>query len=417
MIWVRCKVQLHRLWRSRRASVVTYFAVALPVLIGAVGMSVDVADWHVNRRVAQSTADASAVAGALELVRSGSSGVDTAATIGAEKNGYGGTSGESLTINYPPASGSYAGDGDAVEVIYSRTVRTLFSRLFFKDSTVIKARAVARARIDDTCVWSLDPTVTSALKFSGGGTASYDCGIMANSSDPSAITQTGGGCVTATNVRVVGGYSGSCIQPTPLTGIKPVEDPFATLEFPSYSGCDYTNNFTANSGETLVLQPGVYCGNISAVSTGQIQFEPGNYILDNVSMNFGGQSVVTGLGGTTFFMTQPTSGSATIGVQAGATVNLTAPTTGPYAGILFYEDRNAPKSITNSLTGGATMNLDGIIYMPDQNLKFSGGSATDNSSSILIADTIEFTGQSYLGNFDGSAAKANPGLIRVSLVE
>jgi hypothetical protein len=166
-----------------------------------------------------------------------------------------------------------------------------------------------------------------------------------------------------------------------------------------------------------VLSPGVYCGKISAVSNGRIEFEPGLYILDNAGMSFGGQSTVIGLGGTTFYLTANSGSSANISIQAGVNVQLKAPTTGPFAGILFYQDRNSTANISHSLTGGASMDLDGVLYFPNQTLKFSGGSATDNSSSILIANIIEFTGQSYLGDFDGSAAAANPGLVRVALVE
>ncbi len=53
-------------------------------------------------------------------------------------------------------------------------------------------------------------------RASSGGVMVY-CGIMANSTDSSAITQNGASCTNASSVMSVGGASGSCINPPPQT--------------------------------------------------------------------------------------------------------------------------------------------------------------------------------------------------------
>jgi hypothetical protein len=87
------------------------------------------------------------------------------------------------------------------------------------------------------------------------------------------------------------------------------------------------------------------------------------------------------------------------------------------AGILIYHDRNSPTNVTHSLTGGGDMNLEGIIYFPVQDVKFTGGSSLDASATMLIADEVEIAGNTTLGNFEGSALEANKLLIKASLAE
>ena len=57
--------------RDRRGAVLIYTALAAPVFIGTVGLSVDVAGWQAQKRQLQTIADAAALGGALERLRSG----------------------------------------------------------------------------------------------------------------------------------------------------------------------------------------------------------------------------------------------------------------------------------------------------------------------------------------------------------
>jgi hypothetical protein len=86
-------------------------------------------------------------------------------------------------------------------------------------------------------------------------------------------------------------------------------------------------------------------------------------------------------------------------------------------GVLFYQDRNSPDNITHNISGGATMSLEGIIYFPNQNLQFSGGTEIDPVTTVIVADTIDFVGNTNIGDFDGSGILADPNLIEVRLVE
>ena len=86
-------------------------------------------------------------------------------------------------------------------------------------------------------------------------------------------------------------------------------------------------------------------------------------------------------------------------------------------GVLFYQDRNSPSNINHNFTGQASVSLEGILYFPNQDLTFAGGSATDPVPAIIVANTVDFTGDTNTGNFDGSVVIENPFLIKASLVE
>ena len=152
-----------------------------------VGLSVDVAGWQAQKRQLQSVADAAALGGALERIRSGTSAsVEPAALIDATTNGYV-ASLDTIVVNIPPLSGIRQGNGDSVEVIVRRETPTLFSHLFMPNTAFVSARAVAVGDINDTCIWALNETAQSAIKISGAAVVDLDCGIFDNSNDPDAF--------------------------------------------------------------------------------------------------------------------------------------------------------------------------------------------------------------------------------------
>jgi hypothetical protein len=119
-----------------------------------------------------------------------------------------------------------------------------------------------------------------------------------------------------------------------------------------------------------------------------------------------------------FYFTENGGVNDGLDIQGGATVTLSAPTTGPLPGILLYQDRNTGGNITHKFTGGSTMQLDGLIYAPSTNVEFAGGTSADSSSVMIIADTVEFKGgDTFLGDFDTSSILSNPLLIRPQLLE
>ena len=79
--------------------------------------------------------------------------------------------------------------------------------------------------------------------------------------------------------------------------------------------------------------------------------------------------------------------------------------------ILFFEDRTVSwsgSSGNNTINGGSTLTLQGTLYFPTTNLTFAGTSSPTGTYTILIADTIKFTGATTLNNDFGSLADGSP---------
>ena len=187
---------------------------------------------------------------------------------------------------------------------------------------------------------------------------------------------------------------------------------------PDYGPCQDPNNYTVSNGQTLTLSsmPGgkVYCGKIR-VTGGTLIFEPGLYILDGVPLTFSGGTVVGA--DVTFYLTENSTNSDDISIQAQSSVSLSAPDDGPLPNVLFFQDPDAPDTISHSFTGGATMDLVGIMYFPNQHVTFAGGSSSSLDQTILIADTLKFTGSSSFGGADSDDDDDGPLLTKITLVE
>lgn len=407
---------LLRFCRESSGGVMVYFGLMLPVLLGVTGLSVDVGLWYANKRVVQSAADAAALGGALEVKRMGDlTTLTSAATEYATENGYN-SSGDVLTINSPPQSGPYAGVANAVEAIVDRPVPSFLSAILYDGQTTVTGRAVATAGTADACIWALNPSASGAISVSGSAQVNMDCGILANSIDPSAITQNGASCINATSVVSVGGASGGCINPTPETA-NYVIDPMSYVSAPAWGGCDYNNQIKANNNQTINLVPGVYCNKITAQSGGTINFNPGLYVLNGAALTIHGDVHGTDV---QFYLTENTGQNDNITINAGSTVDLSAPSDNGAelpAGVLFYQDRNSTAGINHIFNGQTSMILNGIVYLPNADVQFAGGGAADPTSTAIIADTVTFTGNSEFGNHDISPVAANPQLVTVTLVE
>lgn len=408
---------LRNLRRNRLGGIFIYTAVAAPVIFGFAGMSIDIGVWYANKRLTQAAADSAAIAGALEVLRSDSNSmqINNAVLQDLSDSGYSTGKGDTINVYYPPIAGPNAGATDSVEVIVARPTASLLSGIIFANGANVTSRAVAMADINDTCIWSLNPSASGAVSVAGGAQVNLGCGVLVNSNSPSALSQGGSSCLNATEVKVVGDVSGgSCMSTPPLTNVTPVVDPLASLQAPAYGPCDYNN--IQISGGNQTLYPGVYCGKLRILTSGTVTFSPGLYVLDAAELVIAAQSTVVGTD-VSFYLT-PNSGTGdAITINAGASVSLSAPPDGPLPGILFYEDRNTVSGIVHKLNGGGNMNLEGIIYFPTQDVQFSGGTSLNSSTSLIIANTVTFTGSTNIGGFENTPNLKNPLLISATLVE
>lgn len=401
-----------RLARSDDGATTIYIALTLMVFVGSAGLAVDVASWYRMKRMMQTAVDAAAYAGALDLARQGLAATPDVSSILAAANDAAGRNGTtvSVTINHPPASGPHAGDLQSVEVVVSEPAPMFFAGAFLTTPPRVSARAVAKAVVADACVYALNPVEEGALTITGATTVDLTCGVVVNSADDdAALDQDGSSCLSATAITIAGGYEGSCITPEPEVFSPQYGDPLLALEAPAAGGCDHTDakatggnpnkDFDGDGDGVNEFSPGVYCGGID-LAGGVVVFAPGLYVVDGGEFRVTGSATVSNTenaaGGVTFYLTGSGSDYATVRIASGADVTLTPTRVGTYADVLFFQDPAAPAGNTNKFTGGASMDLEGALYFPSAALEFAGGSSTAGSTLLLVADTLTFSGNTYL---------------------
>ncbi len=382
--------------RNRRAGqTLMLFAVLFVVFAGVLGLVFDGARLMFERRRAQAAADAGAIGGVQELRRGhkdDQSDVTPAALYDAGLHGF---ASSDVTVYYPPTSGEHQNDDNYVEVVVDKSVPTTFMRMFGPEASSVKARSVAGLKpTGDPCIIVLDPDDSDSFKHNGTPTLTADCGIMVNSNNSSyAMRQNGSGSITSTWVGVTGGFTGSNITPTPHSGVPPMVDPLASLAPPDYSSMSNGNKVTLRvDGENVDFYFPGYYNNTIQITGGKVVFLPGTYVLNKGIKATGGDLWGSGV----FFYNINTSGNFHVEIGGNATARLSAPTSGPYKGMLFFVNRNSPdKSPGNKLArGDENSYFSGAIYMPSQHLDFAGNPQNNVHWTVVVSNTLNISGTS-----------------------
>ena len=215
---------------------------------------------------------------------------------------------------------------------------------------------------------------------------------MANSSAKLATNcvYSVGGAIASSNL-VLGGCS------APKENQPVVVDPYAGVAEPSINVPCEANTSLSVLTPAYAQPNGVMamriCGGLDIKK--QVTFKPGLYIIDGGDLTLNGNGTATDAGltvqGATFFLT----GTSTLKLTGNGSLNLQAPTTGPYAGILIFGSR-AQTGLTYAISGNTGSTTQGAIYAPTSAISFSGNSNTTNGCTQIIGLTVQFTGNSTL---------------------
>lgn len=391
-------------------------ALALPLVVGGAGLSVETTYWYYKNLQLQSASDSAAFAAGIEK-RAGSNdaGVRGAATLSAEENGFDPAKGV-ITVHLPPVSGGFAGQSEAVEVVLTTTVERFFSQVFDSRPITLTGRAVSRfTRAQDACVLALNRTAPSAANFAGNADVTFNgCSVMANSTAADAVNVQGAARLTADCLISVGGVqtnSGVRLTqcPTALTEVPPVADPFADVPAPLQppGAC---KRAPSNPKARYSLSPGRYCTGLDIKGDGVL--EPGVYYLDG-DLNVSSNATLRGSGVTIYL-----HGAAKVTINGTASLDLQAPTSGPYAGILMFADRENRTGNTSRFNGTAASRLTGAIYMPTQAIEYLGNFSGINGCTQVVGDTVKWSGSASVAvDCESLGLRTIPAYSIVRLVE
>lgn len=406
---------LRRFVLDRRGATAILVGISLPVLVGAAGLGGEAAFWGLRQRALQQITDAAAFGGAVEHSAGGNYGAITNTVGGSlSTNGFRADLG-SYEVELPPNSGPYAGK-TAVRVSTEEHWPRFFTALFFEGTVPLRANATALIEEGlHACMLALHHTASAAVNITGSTTVTLNgCSVMSNSSANNALSIGGSGTLTTSCAGAHGGVVASggmtltdCSQAR--AGLRRMQDPYANVPEPGVSGpCVNPTTFAGPSGAVHSASPGRYCGGMNILRT--VNFAPGLYIIDGGTLSATSTAVLNGTG-VTFFLTN----GARLDINGQARLNLSAPTTGTYAGLLFFADRSGA-SLNHQLNGTSDSILTGAVYLPNDNLAFSGTNNSATGCTQIIARTLNLTGNSGIGvNCAGTGVQdmSMPGGVRL----
>lgn len=399
-------------------------ALSLGVLIGALGLAIDMGFYQFQKRQMQNAVDAAALAGA-QAFPAGAAYVTPAATQAINTMLLGSASGAVVTVNNPPTCTTSApcnlpvadpniGQPNFVEVVMNMNQGTAFSKIFGVNSVPLTVRAEAEA--NQNCIYTLGQSGTDIAI--GLAIVTTDCGVVGESSGGSDMTCTIG-VLTAPSIELHGGISSLICSARGARTNLPMQVPYdpmfylqssepavtpcgASLGGNVWAGAAGPGVLTINAANSpATLESGVYCGGINLGIGANVTFgnpaspgSPTTIVTTGATNGFtiGPTTTVNTLsGGVTFYNnTGPinfTFASATAGH-----ITLNASTSGPLKGVLFFQP---PTNTVGSLVVGSfnvNTTLNGGYYMPGAQLTYIFDFVSDNANAYapIVVNSLNF---------------------------
>lgn len=405
--------------RSERGQAIVLIVVALIGLLAITGLVVDGGMAYADRRQAQNAADSAALAAVRAKIRGeNASGAGLEAAL---QNGYNNDGTDStVEIHNPPISGPYRGNKEYFQVIITSRVNTFFAAVVNVQQMTNRVEAVARAKPSQIgeimygySVISLAPKSDcyynksfwlheqATLRLEGGG-------LFVNSKDSRcAFVQQGNGSLVMMDSSPVNIVGGASIQKLdlikrlnytayanrgfkdwdrgrpfiPSTGASPLPYP-PPFVLPS-PGCGTQMAEVSRNGNSMSpgnweedfppdgvteLQSGIYCIN------GDVRVESGHTLIGNNVVLY----VEHG----------------SVNFSGGATIQLSAPTTGPFKGLLLYLPMKNNKRVV--LNGNSKSMISGTILAPASLIRITGMESDYGFRSQIIGYRVELDGQSVV---------------------
>lgn len=400
--------------------------VCMGVLMGFAALSLDIGQVLHTKSQLQTLADSMAVAGALEVQQCGSTSnctvMQNAVKAAMAENGHAsgsyafgtqcsGTAGTgiTLTLNNGPCylgpSDPNSGNASFVEAVVSKPQDLPFAAFIGVRQFNLVARAEAGSVNDSNCIYvSANNTSTSAgtaFTANSGAHITSSCGIVDDSGANAALMANSGAHISAPSIDVHGtttSNNGSHFDNAqPSDNSLAVPDPLSGLPEPSGGSC--TNLIWPNGKKTLVINQGTYCG-INVNSSNTLTLNPGTYVFTgNVAVDSGAS--LAGSGVTLYF----SSGSML--ANSGSTVNIIAPTSGTYAGIVLFQSKTDSAGMV--LDSGSKSAWQGAIYLPDASLEINSGGNTAAYTIVDVESLIVDSGAKFdVGNDYSSLGGHSP---------
>ena len=413
------------LTNHRRGSVSILMAFVLTALIGAAALGVEASLWFMMRHTLQNAADSAVLAASMN----GRSNYDIEAKAVVALYGIAdGTNGVTVTPSNTAACPN--GGRNCYSVTITQSVPMLLAQVVgYMGNVVVNGRnGVALAatsvasRANEYCVLALASSGAQGIRTNGSPFANLaGCNVMSN---------TGATCNGHNLNADIGDSHGVNIGCGTLqnSNTPVVTDPYLQLaqRIPT-NGCTVYPQKPLKRGPQLPvsnLWSGTYlqvgtqtvCGDLQL--TGNVTLiGPGSILLVivNGQLDLNGFTLQTAPGtALTIVFTGSNSGGYTHAPTGSGTLDITPPTTGPWAGVALYQDPSLTSGVDISAAGNSpTWNITGLVYLPHASVTLSGAvnkSSNGKSCFVLVVDNLLINGTGSILSHGGceSAGLAMP---------
>lgn len=369
---------------DERGAVVYIFALMLPALLGGLTAATEYSRIVARRAQMQRAADSAAMTAARELTLSNTDDrvaeVAKAAARAALPPGPEGTETD--------FKGRVLDNRTTVQVTISETIPFMMGHVFGWPKADVGVKAVAQLTGGKRrlCMIALEPSSEGIRVEQYAQLYADKCDVQSDSKSAEGIKSYNDAVLKADRICSAGGYKAAkqaSFSPTPITDCPQVGDPLAGRNPPFVGGCDYNNKVV--SGEET-LNPGTYCGGLKIASGGIAKLNPGDYKIVNGKLWVVDWSAMYGENVGFYFK----GDTSVLDIDPYTYISLTAPKSGPLAGILFFEDRGAPLARKFRISSEYARKLLGTIYLPRGMFYVGTHSPVANESAytVVVARSI-----------------------------
>jgi Flp pilus assembly protein TadG len=344
----------------------------------AIVMAIEIVGLNQERALMQSAADAAALAGARDLMVSGSSQRNAAQFAEKFALTQVGSFANRARVRF---TARVVGEGNfTIEGVANRP--SFFGNMVPRGGFTIQVRSVAENLVrQPLCILgqNTDPTTNS---ISGDGTSSVlarGCTVHANGD----IVMTTRAKIQAGTVRTSGTVRGGSTDPLANIGALQITDPFQDRSITPTKPCDKVPDGGTDVWRTgtLTLQPGMHRTQFVMRGSSVMKLQPGEHYFCSSSF-ITEQSRLESSNAVMIFI----DGGLTI--RDTATVSLKGRQTGPWAGFVIVTGRSNANSI--SFLSRNADELLGTIYMPNSHLLVDtpGNVGEASQWSVIVANRL-----------------------------
>jgi hypothetical protein len=396
---------LHRLREDQRGTVAVIMGLLIVPLVGVLGVGFEVSNWYMNGRGMQNAADAAAIAAATNA---GANYDVEAKAVAAQ---YGFVDGvNNITVTASNTATCPGGGNTCYGVTISRKVPLLVSQVvgYHGDTTLNGAAAKqlsssAIASHPNTpvsfCLLALGP---QGIRTNGAPKANMACDTMSNTGSTCHGSNLGapiGAAHNTNNNCGVKAYSNvpvaadtyaalaSNIPADSCGGSYPQEPGKKGSPLPASN--QWSGSKSLPSGDTK------FCGDLQLTGDVTIDTPPGGpgavLTIFNGQLDTNGYKITTTNGsGLTVVFSGDNSGSYTHAPTGGGTLDIAAPTNGPWSGVAIYQDPKLTSGVDISAAGNTpAWEITGMVYLPNSSVTLSGAVNKAGFGKSCFAMTVK----------------------------